>query len=113
MSMIEVLRSGVNTWECDQMGHMNVRYYFARANQGLAMLALELGLAPSLLQREGLALRATDQHIRVIGELRPHTYYTNSAGELSASSDRLHVYEEMRFIHKPEAVASAISELAR
>ena len=38
MAMIEVLRSGVNTWECDQMGHMNVRFYVAKMMEGLAEL---------------------------------------------------------------------------
>jgi acyl-CoA thioester hydrolase len=112
MSMIDVLRTGVNTWECDQMGHMNVRYYFARANQGLSMLALELGLPPSFLQREGLVLRALDQHVRFMRELRPGVYYAMRAGIISASRDRLHVYEEMRFVHKDEAAASMISEVA-
>lgn len=111
MSMIEALRSGVNTWECDQMGHLNVRYYFARANQALAMLALELGLAPSYLQREGLALRARDQHVRFMRELRPGTYYAIHAGVVGASREALQVYEEMRFAHKPEAAASILSEL--
>jgi len=110
--MIDVLRTGVNTWECDQMGHMNVRYYFARANQGLAMLALELGLPPSQLQREGLALRASDQHVRFMRELRPGVYYAMRAGVLSASEERLQVYEEMRFVRKPDPIASALSEVS-
>jgi acyl-CoA thioester hydrolase len=112
MSMIDVLRTGVNTWECDQMGHLNVRYYFARANQGLAMLALELGLPPSFLQREGLVLRALDQHVRFVRELRPGVYYAMRAGVISAERDRLHIYEELRFVHKHEAAASMISEVA-
>jgi len=112
MSMIDVLRTGVNTWECDQMGHMNVRYYFARANHGLSMLALELGLPPSHLRREGLVLRALDQHVRFIRELRPGVYYKMTAGIIAATPDRLHVYEEMRFVHKDEVAASMISEVA-
>lgn len=112
MTMIDVLRSGVNTWECDQMGHMNVRHYFARANQGLAMLALELGLPPSFLQREGLTLRARDQHVRFMRELRPGVYYTLRAGVLAASRERLQVYEELRFAHKDEVAASVLSDVA-
>lgn len=112
MPMIDVLRSGVNTWECDQMGHMNVRYYFARANHGLAMLAIELGLPPSQLRRDGLTLRAVDQHVRFMRELRPGAYYAIRAGVVSASADRLHIYEEMSFLSKPEPAASAISEVA-
>ena len=30
-----VWRGGVNTWECDEMGHMNVRFYLAKAMEGL------------------------------------------------------------------------------
>jgi len=112
MPMIDVLRTGVNTWDCDQMGHMNVRHYFARANHGLAMLALELGLPPSFLRREGLALRALDQHVRFMRELRPGVYFKMQAGILAATHDRLEVYEEMRFVHKEEAAASMISEVA-
>ena len=26
---LEVWRGGVNTWECDEMGHLNVRFYVA------------------------------------------------------------------------------------
>lgn len=109
--MIDVLRTGVNTWECDQMGHMNVRYYFARANQGLATLALELGLPPSLLRGQGLVLRARDQHVRFMRELRPGTYFAMRAGVIAASQERLSVYEEMRFVNKPEPVASILSEV--
>lgn len=110
--MIEVLRSGVNTWECDQMGHLNVRHYFARANHGLVTLGLHLGLSPSQLRAEGLVLRSRDQHVRFIRELRPGTYYAVHAGVLDARSERLHVYEEMRLIHKPEVAASMLSEVS-
>jgi acyl-CoA thioester hydrolase len=109
--MIEVLRSGVNTWECDQMGHLNVRHYFARANQGLALLALELGLPPSVLRAQGRALRARDQHVRFLRELRPDTYYTMRAGILSFAAERLVVYEQMDILHSGEVAASALSEL--
>ena len=61
--MIDVMRSSVNTWECDSMGHMNVRHYSARAGDALARVALELGLGPRKLAEKGLAVRATD-HIK-------------------------------------------------
>ena len=109
--MIEVLRSGVNTWECDQMGHLNVRHYFGRANHGLVTLALQLGLLPSQLRADGVVLRAHEQHVRFMRELRPGTSYTVHAGVVSASPARLSVYEEMRLVHKPEVAASMLSEV--
>jgi len=110
--MIEVLRSGVNTWECDQMGHLNVRHYLGRANQGLVTLALELGLLPSQMRAEGLVLRTRDQHVRFMRELRPGASFAVHAGVVSASGQRLHVYEEMRLVHKPEVAASMLSEVS-
>jgi acyl-CoA thioester hydrolase len=110
--MIEVLRSGVNTWECDQMGHMNVRHYFACANRGLALLALELGLSPSSLRTHARALRARDQHVRFVRELRPGVYYTLRAGLIAVSRERLNVYAQMEVLHTGEVAASMLSEVA-
>jgi acyl-CoA thioester hydrolase len=112
VSMIEVLRSGVNTWECDQMGHLNVRHYLGRANQGLATLALHLGLLPSQLRAEALALRARDQHVRFLRELRPGASFTVHAGVVSTTATRLFVYEEMRLANKPDVAASMLSEVS-
>jgi acyl-CoA thioester hydrolase len=107
--MIEVLRSSVNTWECDMMGHLNVRYYFVRAREGLALLALTLGLTPSKLRAGGLTLSALDQHVRFHREMRPGTAYGVSAGVLEASTDSLRVYEEIRLVGKPNEVATTIT----
>ena len=41
---LEVWRGAVNAWTCDEMGHMNVRFYLAHALEGLAGVALALGL---------------------------------------------------------------------
>ena len=112
MSMVEVLRSGVNTWECDQMGHLNVRHYFGRANHGLVTLALHLGVSPSYMRSEGLVFRVRDQHVRFMRELRPGMSYTVYGGVVSASKQRLHVYEEMRLVHEPVIAASMLSEVS-
>jgi acyl-CoA thioester hydrolase len=112
VATIEVLRSGVNTWECDQMGHLNVRHYLARANQGLVTLLLQLGLLPSQMRAQGLALRTRDQHVRFLRELRPGTSFSVHAGVVSASAQRLFVFEEMRLVHEPAVAASMLSEVS-
>ena len=78
--MIEVMRSSVNTWECDNMGHMNVRHYSARAADGLARLAMELGLGPRQLAKEGTSVRALAQHLRFHREMRPGATFRVRAG---------------------------------
>ncbi len=109
--MLEVLRSSVNTWECDQMGHLNVRHYFARATQGLALFALELGLPPALLRAERRLLRPVDQHVRFHHELRPGAPFTVSAGVLEARGDVLRIYEELRAVASDRVSATIVSDV--
>lgn len=112
MVMIEVMRSSVNEWECDQMGHLNVRHYFGRANDGLALLLSEFGLGPSRLRQERLVVRAVDQHVRFQREMRPGTAYGVRAGVLSASSDVLHCYQEITLRPQSEVASTIISDIA-
>jgi acyl-CoA thioester hydrolase len=65
---VEIWRGGVNTWECDEMGHMNVRFYVTRAMEGLAGLAALLGLPHAFAPGAGATLLVRDQHIRFLRE---------------------------------------------
>jgi len=65
---VEVWRGGVNTWECDEMGHMNVRFYVVRALEGLVGLAAELGMPRAFSPTAGATLLIRDQHIRFLRE---------------------------------------------
>jgi len=67
---IEIWRGGVNTWECDEMGHMNVRFYVARAMEGLVGLAAALGLPHAFAAHAGATLLVREQHIRFLREAR-------------------------------------------
>ena len=108
--MIDVMRSSVNTWECDQMGHMNVRHYSARAADGLARLAVELGLGPRRLEEAGLAVRAVEQHLRFHREMRPGAAFRVQAGVIEASEERLRIYEEMRLAGDDVLVATIVTD---
>ena len=95
-SMIEVARSSVQTWECDQMGHMNVQFYVARADEGLTALAAALGLS-ARAQRSGLAaLIAREHHIRFHRELRPGAPFVIMGGVLDTRPEGLILYEELQ-----------------
>ena len=65
---VEVWRGGVNTWECDEMGHMNVRFYVARALEGMVGLAALLGLPHAFSQNGASTLLIREQHIRFLRE---------------------------------------------
>jgi acyl-CoA thioester hydrolase len=65
---VEIWRGGVNTWECDEMGHMNVRFYVARATEGLVGLAAALGLPHAFTAHAESTLLVREQHIRFLRE---------------------------------------------
>jgi acyl-CoA thioester hydrolase len=66
----EVWRGGVNTWDCDEMGHLNVRYYVAMAMEGLAGLAELIGLPGAFRPRANATLVVREHHIRFLREAR-------------------------------------------
>jgi acyl-CoA thioester hydrolase len=65
---VEIWRGGVNTWDCDEMGHMNVRFYVVRAMEGLAGLAAELGLPYAFSPYANATVVVREQHIRFLRE---------------------------------------------
>jgi len=69
--MIELWRGCVNAWECDELGHYNVRFYLARASEALANLAEAAGLNP--IQRSDALATLIPQtlHVRFLAEARP------------------------------------------
>ncbi len=66
--MIEVWRGGVNTWECDEMGHMNVRFYVTRFMEGLAGLARALHLPHAFAPHASSTLIVREHHLRFLKE---------------------------------------------
>ena len=57
--LISGYRGGVEQWECDQMNHMNVQFYMAKAAEAFGHLQNALGLSPTVLRtgRKGLWLK--------------------------------------------------------
>ncbi|MEG9861887.1 MAG: acyl-ACP thioesterase [Parvularculales bacterium] len=93
--MEELVRNSVQTWECDQMGHLNVQFYLTRADEGLAILGHKVGLGPGTLREAGLVLTAQEQHIRFHREQRPGAAYFLRGGIVSHRAEALSVYQEM------------------
>jgi acyl-CoA thioester hydrolase len=70
MAAIEVWRGGVNPWECDEMGHLNVRFYARIAGEGLAGFAPHLRVGGAFREGASATLLIQDQHIRFLREAR-------------------------------------------
>ena len=62
-------RGCVNTWECDQWGHQNVRFYIAKASDAQAALCGEIGLTPAYLREHGLLVRTVRDRVLFKREL--------------------------------------------
>lgn len=64
-------QGSVNTWECDDGGHLNVRFHFERAMIGLGHFANALGLPYANMANAGATLLPLEGHIRFLREARP------------------------------------------
>lgn len=88
---VEIWRGGVNTWDCDEMGHMNVRHYVVRAQEGLIGLAAELGLPGAFTPHANATLLVKEHHIRFLREAHAGAPLTMLGGviEMGESEARL------------------------
>ncbi len=103
---IEVWRGGVHAWQCDQMGHLNVRFYVAHAMEGLAGLAGALGMSQAFAPRGAATLRVKEHHIRFLKEARVGDPLNMSAGVLEMGEDEARAV--MLLAHSGEEAPSAI-----
>lgn len=104
--MIDLARSSVQTWQADQMGHMNVQFYLEQATHGLAALALKLGLGPRFIDSENAKIMARDHHVRFLREQRPGAPVTIRGGVLTVQDFGMRVYLEMYNTVSEEVAAS-------
>ncbi|MEL6257743.1 MAG: thioesterase family protein [Pseudomonadota bacterium] len=94
--MIPVWRGSANTWDCDEMGHMNVRVYVEKAMEGLAGLAHAIDMPHAFRPNAPSTLVPADQHIRFMREVRPGRPLTMDACILDIGDTDMVVYQELR-----------------
>lgn len=94
-TFVEVYRNSVQTWECDQMGHMNVQFYLDKAASGLMVLAQHLGMGPAFTANDGAQLVAREHHIRFLREQRAGAALYMNAGILEVGDEGLTAYLEL------------------
>lgn len=84
---LEVWRGCVNTWECDELGHMNVQFYLARAFDGLARLAAALGQPHAFAAEATATLKVVRQHVRFLAEAQAGAPLYMTAGLIELGAD--------------------------
>ncbi len=105
-------RGNVNTWECDEMGHMNVRFYVQKTQEALGVLGHMAGLGPTHLRTTGTALTVTDHHIRFLNELRAGAGIYAVGGIVAGLPHGFRAYIELRdsLTHTPSATFNTVVE---
>jgi len=73
-------QGSVNTWECDDGGHLNVRFHLERAMIGLAHMAHALEMPRAFKPSAGATLVPQEVHIRFLKEARPGAPLTMHGG---------------------------------
>jgi acyl-CoA thioester hydrolase len=103
---IEVWRGGVNAWQCDQMGHLNVRFYVAHAMEGLAGLAGAMGMGAAFSPSGPATLQVLEHHIRFLKEARVGDPLNMTAGLLALGEDDARAL--MLLAHSGEGAPAAV-----
>lgn len=94
--MQEIWRGGVNAWECDEMGHLNVRFYVQRAIEGVMAMAPALALGQAFRSGAAATLIPRDQHIRFLREARPGAPLHMIGGVVEMGETDAVLYQELR-----------------
>lgn len=92
----EIFRGNVNAWECDEMGHMNVRFYVTKCEEAVQVLLAELGFPPAEQRAQNIRALIVDFHIRFLGEVHPGAGLFAHGGVLEAEADHLRLFVDMR-----------------
>lgn len=93
--MIEVYRGSPNTWECDEIGHLNVRFYIARMMQGLGVFAHETEMPHAFRSNSPSTLAPRDQHIRFVNECMAGCPLHMRAGVIEITETSVLLYQEL------------------
>lgn len=87
----EVWRGGVNAWECDEMNHLNTRFYMTRVLEGLTVLFALAGRPAQFTAAEAGDVTISDVHGRFHREARAATPLHMQAGFASVTGDSAEV----------------------
>lgn len=64
-------RGNAEAWECDELGHLNVRFYLAKAAEAAGALAQMIALPGAFEARANATLLARTMTVRFLAEVRP------------------------------------------
>ncbi|OUR75314.1 hypothetical protein A9Q83_17970 [Alphaproteobacteria bacterium 46_93_T64] len=105
--LIPGFRGAVETWECDQMKHMNVQFYSSKASISFSHLLNALGLPPSRIRQDRKSLTYRDLRIQYKAEMLGGELMYGVSGIRSAGPDGIH-----GFTHLFKAIDDTLSSIS-
>jgi acyl-CoA thioester hydrolase len=106
-----VYQGSVNAWECDDGGHLNVRFHFERAMTGLAHLSAALAMPRAFALGAGATLLPMEAHVRFLKEARAGAPLVMHGGVAQIGESDARLLLDMR--HGDGAPAAAFTISAR
>jgi len=93
--LAETYRGTVYPWECDMFGHLNVRHYVAKFDEGTWNLFAHLGMPPSYLRQARTGMAAVQQNIAYRRELLPGDIVHVRSGAIEIGERKLRLFHRM------------------
>jgi len=97
-----------SAWECDDLGHLNMRHYMTKAYQARQMMLITLGLSEAMKAKADTTIIAKDFHIKYLGEARPGNPLFIETGIISHTETTLTLCHMM--YHANRRLAATIIE---
>lgn len=88
-------RGTVYPWECDHMGHMNVRWYAAKIDEACWQLLATLALTRARFERDGAGMAAAEQRIEYKRELHAGDVVTIRSTVVEVKDKAIRMRHEM------------------
>lgn len=105
---LETYRGEALAWQADDLGHLNMRFYFERAGQARTVLLASLGLTNAAKSAAFSTAIVKDHHIHYMAELLPGRGIIVESGIISLDDT------EMTIVHvikaAPDTLSATITE---
>ena len=97
-----------SAWECDELGHLNMRHYVTKFSEARQFFLIHLGLVNAFRPKAHSTIRTDNLHIKYLGEARPGDPLKIHSGILSIDPQSLHLCHLM--YHHDGRLAASLTE---
>ncbi|MGB6229348.1 MAG: thioesterase family protein, partial [Litorimonas sp.] len=98
-----------SAWECDELGHLNMSFYFDKFEQARMGLFIRLGLVGAFAPGAVSTVRSRDAHIKYLAEARPGSPLRVESAIVALHETTARVGHVM--YHRDGRIAATLNEL--